>query len=114
MVALSNDAFLTFANVNYTNNAILGTFERYRMLRVKIQNHPFTNYVFDMHALQACINGNLQQRGLQIIASLNKQKMSNQLTNTLINFFGIFGDIESAKECLMMRQLTKLQMSMFC
>ena len=64
--------------------------------------NSINNDVTHMLALQACINKNDHQTGLQIIENninqMDKAKIGHQLQNTVINFYGSFGDIESTEK----------------
>eukprot|EP01084_Bolivina_argentea_P247612 414241_1 len=74
---------------NQRNDELLSLYEQYNYLN---------NDVTQMYALQACINNNYYDKGLKIIHNiqLNKQKLSDQLQNTMINFYGNFDDIKNA------------------
>lgn len=64
------------------------------------QYSSFNNDVTHMHALQACINNKDYRKGTEIIQKYikpnNEAIISDQLQNTMINFYGNFGDISNA------------------
>eukprot|EP01083_Nonionella_stella_P101230 286739_1 len=73
--------------------------QRNHELLLLYEEHPsLNNDVTHMYALQSCINNNDYSTGKRIIGNINVALSSAQLQNTIINFYGHFGDLKNASD----------------
>lgn len=78
--------------------ALLKNNDNDHVLLLHNKYYTINNDIINMYALQACINNNQYETGLNIIKkNINKRKIGKQLENSLINFYGNFGNIQQAK-----------------